>query len=218
MPFISTDVDADLIEEIRTLKGAPLGVFVLLTMTKEPVSQMWLECKSGYTDKPVRAALMYLKEIGWVVKTPKGWRLSDGMLLCFGQSPQKDREPGEENGLARNNSDSAGDMEESGDLLARNNSDPGENLVGGVEKLMRKYSDSSKQLAPRARFDIHNRQSSWKNSGPVRNFSGIGPNSSIIISIKDLLELKDLKVLKDLNNNNSINSSCYLEMNFNKNP
>ena len=68
---------------VRELKGAPLSVLVLLLIADQPVSNDWLENMSGYSDKPVAAALSLLSspEYQYVVKTFKGWRISDTFNL-----------------------------------------------------------------------------------------------------------------------------------------
>lgn len=66
-----------LLRVVRELKGAPLSIWFVLQIVRQPCKQEYLERKSGYTDKPVSQALQYLKEIGLVVYLPlAGWMLS----------------------------------------------------------------------------------------------------------------------------------------------
>jgi hypothetical protein len=66
---------------VRELKGAPLAIVVLLTMTPIPVTKDWLARSSGYTDKPVSQACSYLKENGWIDCSSAGWFLAEGFQL-----------------------------------------------------------------------------------------------------------------------------------------
>jgi hypothetical protein len=66
---------------VRTLKGAPLAVFVLLRMAQEdgigPQGAEWLERYSGYTDKPVSQALKFLEEQGLISRNGRYlWQLA----------------------------------------------------------------------------------------------------------------------------------------------
>jgi len=62
------------------LKGAPFSILALLSFSPVPVSNAWLEVHSGYSDKPVSKALYYLQENGFIIKTPGGWKISNGSL------------------------------------------------------------------------------------------------------------------------------------------
>jgi hypothetical protein len=69
---------------VRTLKGAPLAVFVLLRMAQAdgsgPQGAEWLERYSGYSDKPVSQALAFLEEQGLVSRNGRYlWQLSGGV-------------------------------------------------------------------------------------------------------------------------------------------
>lgn len=66
------------VEVVRALKGAPLSILVLLGLVGAPVSNEWLAAHSGYSDKPVAQALMYLREHGYVTLTTRGWQLAGG--------------------------------------------------------------------------------------------------------------------------------------------
>ncbi len=65
---------------VRELKGAPLALLVLLAVTEEPADNQWLCSMSGYTDKPVAAALKLLSSEDYqlVVRTRKGWMIHPG--------------------------------------------------------------------------------------------------------------------------------------------
>lgn len=49
---------------IRQLKGAPLSCYIALVIVHQPVMLEWLARVTGYTDKPVTAAMNYLIELG----------------------------------------------------------------------------------------------------------------------------------------------------------
>jgi len=51
---------------LRSLKGAPLSCLVALMFASQPVGKEWLSRITGYSDKPVSAALDYLLEMGFV--------------------------------------------------------------------------------------------------------------------------------------------------------
>jgi hypothetical protein len=63
---------------VRELKGAPLSIVMVLMMVKQRVTQEFLQAATGYTDKPVAAALKYLQETGVVDHTSSGWLLLKG--------------------------------------------------------------------------------------------------------------------------------------------
>lgn len=64
------------VEQLRALKGAPLSIMVALSLVGAAVSNEWLVANTGYSDKPVASALMYLREHGYVVLTTGGWKLA----------------------------------------------------------------------------------------------------------------------------------------------
>lgn len=68
---------------VRELKGAPLSCLVLLAISPLPLSREYLERTSGYTDKTVKMALDYLKDMQYIVRSRSGWCLSDGFQLPF---------------------------------------------------------------------------------------------------------------------------------------
>ena len=61
------------VSQVRELKGAPLSVIALLSISPLPVSQDWLARSSGYTDKPIHQACQYLQEQGLIERTRSGW-------------------------------------------------------------------------------------------------------------------------------------------------
>ena len=86
---------------VRELKGASLFVLVALLFVHSPVTQNWLQCSTGYTDKPISKALTYLQEVGLVIHAPPGWSLSESVS----QLPLP-LVPISEMAQSRNNSDS----------------------------------------------------------------------------------------------------------------
>jgi hypothetical protein len=66
----------NLIRLVKELKGAPLSTLVLLYLSPVPATQHWIEIHSGYSPKPVKTALCYLRECDLVIKTSRGWVLS----------------------------------------------------------------------------------------------------------------------------------------------
>lgn len=63
---------------VRQLKGAPISVLWALTIARQPVTEDWLIQVTGYTDKPVRAALGVLVEYGMISRNGRygGWILA----------------------------------------------------------------------------------------------------------------------------------------------
>ena len=70
-------------ESIRELKGAAVSVLLLLGLCHAPVNKRWLECMSGYSDKPVKQACDDLRKLGLVTKDRSGWFLVDNQDLEF---------------------------------------------------------------------------------------------------------------------------------------
>ena len=64
---------------MRELKGVALHVFILLEVTPVPVNLDFLQRTSGYSDKPVRSSLIYLRERGYAVKGKDGWVIAPGL-------------------------------------------------------------------------------------------------------------------------------------------
>ncbi|HWR66993.1 MAG TPA: hypothetical protein VN364_12830, partial [Bellilinea sp.] len=54
---------------VRGLKGAAASIILLLMTEPRGGNQEWLERYTGYTDKPISAALSFLFENGMIVKT-----------------------------------------------------------------------------------------------------------------------------------------------------
>ena len=63
------------IRMVRELKGAPLSIFIALGMVRQRVNLEWLVEVTGYTDKPLRTGLRYLREVGLVDENRSGWQL-----------------------------------------------------------------------------------------------------------------------------------------------
>lgn len=62
---------------VRELKGAPLSCLILMAMAGQAVNAQYLERNSGYTDKVVGAALLYLQEQGYVTRNDRySWRIA----------------------------------------------------------------------------------------------------------------------------------------------
>lgn len=71
-------------EIVRHLKGAPLSAFVLLSREEKPVSQSHIQSMSGYTDKTVESAMLYLLDLGVVTRVDRyHWQLSGQMRADF---------------------------------------------------------------------------------------------------------------------------------------
>ncbi|MEN6522859.1 MAG: hypothetical protein ABFD14_03955 [Anaerolineaceae bacterium] len=80
---------------VKTLKGAPLSVLMLLVLAKQPVSAQYLERESGYSDKAVNSALLYLADHGWTTRNGRySWQIANG-VRALPLMPELD-EPGEE--------------------------------------------------------------------------------------------------------------------------
>ena len=61
---------------LRSLKGAPLSCLVALIFANQPVGKEWLARVTGYSDKPVAAAMDYLLEMGFVIHGGRcNWRI-----------------------------------------------------------------------------------------------------------------------------------------------
>ncbi len=65
---------------VKTLKGAPLSVLILLAMAKTPLSAQYLERESGYSDKAVNSALLYLADHGLITRNGRyAWQIANGV-------------------------------------------------------------------------------------------------------------------------------------------
>lgn len=66
---------------VRTLKGAPLSVFILLSIARQPLGAQYLEENSGYTTKSVNAALHILKQYGLITRNSRyAWQITRNAL------------------------------------------------------------------------------------------------------------------------------------------
>ncbi len=63
---------------LRALKGAPLSCLFALMFANQPVGKAWLSRMTGYSDKPVAAALDYLFEMGYVTSNGRyeSWQIN----------------------------------------------------------------------------------------------------------------------------------------------
>lgn len=66
------------LSSLRALKGAPLSCLFALMFANQPVGKAWLSRMTGYSDKPVAAALDYLLEMGFVTSNGRyeAWQLN----------------------------------------------------------------------------------------------------------------------------------------------
>jgi hypothetical protein len=87
---------------LRSLKGAPLSCLMALMFATKPVGKEWLSRITGYSDKPVAAALDYLLEMGFVTTSGRyeSWQIKQNVF----QLPLGPENPLPES--SRNNSDS----------------------------------------------------------------------------------------------------------------
>ncbi len=62
---------------VRELKGAPLSCLILMAMAGQTVTAQYLERNSGYSDKIIGAALLYLQEQGYITRNDRyAWRIA----------------------------------------------------------------------------------------------------------------------------------------------
>jgi hypothetical protein len=87
---------------LRSLKGAPLSCLVALMFANQPVGKEWLARVTGYSDKPVSAAMDYLLEMGFVTNAARteSWELHSQIRQLMIGNPELLLES------SRNNSDS----------------------------------------------------------------------------------------------------------------
>ncbi len=97
---------------VRTLKGCPLAVLMVLLLEQKPVGAGYIERHSGYSDKSVLAALELLADYGLVSRNDRyHWQITAGaaqLPLMPEALPAPETEPAEptdESGT-RNNSES----------------------------------------------------------------------------------------------------------------
>lgn len=79
---------------VKTLKGCPLSVLILMMLARQPVSSQYLERESGYSDKLVHAALMYLEEHGMITRNGRySWQIAVGVqalpLMSMIEEPEE---------------------------------------------------------------------------------------------------------------------------------
>lgn len=116
-------IELNIETRLRELKGAPLAVFVLLSVSAQPIGNEYIARTTGYTDKPIKQALLYLQEKGWITRTSIGWVSLQGAVQ-LPLSPGDDGEDTED--ASRNYSDSVDEtFDNSVDNcnMSRNNSD-----------------------------------------------------------------------------------------------
>ena len=155
---------------VKELKGAPLSVVIALSLAAQPVSNEWLERNTGYSDKPVAKALAYLQEHQFVIKTHRGWKLSDGAMqlpLPFEQVEKGQQVPDES--IVDNSVDNFVDK-------------PAEN--SDTNGLSRNYSDSENSDS-----DYPQEISLEKPNSDTNSLSR--KNSDSINNIKEVVNLKD---------------------------
>jgi hypothetical protein len=123
---------------LRALKGAPLSCLFALMFANQPVGKAWLSRMTGYSDKPVAAALDYLFEMGYVTSNGRyeAWQINSQAI----QLPLMNLDT-EENS-SRNFSDSIPTTATA--LIGKEN----DNSVAAAEesKRRRNFSDSRKLL------------------------------------------------------------------------
>jgi len=132
---------------LRALKGAPLSCLFALMFANQPVGKAWLSRMTGYSDKPVAAALDYLNEMGYVTSNGRyeSWQINTAAiqlpLMTLDTSPSE-KALGTSDKSSRNFSDSIPTTATA--LIGKEN----DNRVEAVEesKRSRNFSDSRKLL------------------------------------------------------------------------
>ena len=126
---------------LRALKGAPLSILVALKLIGKPVSQAWLESATGYTDKTLSRALLYLQEIGLVNGSPGfGWIVSEAEIVVTAIQPLLETE-------SRNFSDSDEEEDEEENLDLNHKQDSrSSSPPRASDGLARNYSDSKSEI------------------------------------------------------------------------
>lgn len=92
---------------VRECKGPTLSVLILLILNPGGVSIGFLQRQSGYTDKSVLSALIYLQETCRAIHTNAGWQLATAVQVPLPLAAQEELPQGdnlEANGQIRNNS------------------------------------------------------------------------------------------------------------------
>lgn len=77
------DQSSQAVRLVRELKGASLSILVSLAFVHHPVEQDWLERATGYTDKTVGQALLYLSETDLVERAAAGWQVTHAAEQIF---------------------------------------------------------------------------------------------------------------------------------------
>lgn len=108
---------------VKLLSGAELKVYLIMGIVRTRVNVAFLVRNSGYTDKPVSKALLYLEDRGMASHTSSGWQLTRGVaqlpLMVDAPveievesgadtqvRPYEEDDNSDDNGGSRNNSDS----------------------------------------------------------------------------------------------------------------
>jgi hypothetical protein len=81
------------IKILRTLKGAPLSVYMAMYLAGQPVSAKWLETVTGYSDKPITKAIDLLIEYELINKNHRGYIISGvkQLKLCAEKKINKEK-------------------------------------------------------------------------------------------------------------------------------
>ena len=62
---------------VRTLQGAPLSCLVLLMLENQPLGAQYIERHTGYNDKYVNSALLFLQELGLISRISRyDWQIT----------------------------------------------------------------------------------------------------------------------------------------------
>lgn len=182
------------VANIRELKGAPLAVLVLLSISVLPVSQEWLSRSSGYTDKPIHQACQYLYEKGLIDHSSCGWFMLQDSQLPLGIRNYSDQTAqleapntpdDQEKSEPWNNSDSDNDSDSHFVRACGDDFDQGDRFDPCADP------DPDENSSYEPDFDPQNETASRNNSDPLG------------ISSINLLRSKDLK---DLNTTNTTNT------------
>jgi predicted transcriptional regulator len=66
---------------VRSLKGAPLSVLVIMMLNPQPITVLFLERSTGYTDETIRKALQLLEEYQLITHNNRySWQLASGAM------------------------------------------------------------------------------------------------------------------------------------------
>jgi hypothetical protein len=166
------------IRMIRELKGAPLSIWMVLSLVHQRVTQEYLERATGYTDKPVSQALAYMQEIGLADHTNAGWQLIEQMVKQLPLPLALDEEiKGEDQPAEINNVENTSRTEDQG--------------AGPTEKQNtgRNISDSLNYLSKKEEVVINNINTSSSNSLNLNNKDGKIPTSEEIQKVLDAAEV-----------------------------